>query len=291
MLDPREQGGVMRVAVVQMCSGADKTANVARATELVEAAAAAGSRLVILPEYMTYLGPESGMEAAAEAVPGPTTAHFVSVARRLSVAVLVCLLERTPEPGRYWNTAVLVLPDGQVPAAYRKVHTFDVDVPGDVTQRESATIRPGAAPVIATVGELDLGLSICFDVRFPELYRALASAGATAFAIPAAFFDATGRAHWNVLVRARAIENHAWVLAATQHGVNGAGNRMHGHAMIIDPWGTVVGERPDGDGIVMADVEPTEALRRRRQIPVLTARRPSVYERSVVHDSLEAGRE
>lgn len=279
----------MRVAVAQMNSMTDKARNVARATALVEEAGAAGAALVILPEYMTYLGPDEGLAAAAESVPGPTTEAFGELARRLSLAVLVCLVERTATPGRYFNTSVVIGPDGRVTAAYRKVHMFDVDVPGGVTERESDTIEAGDALAIASVGGAALGLSICFDLRFPELYTALALAGATVLAIPSAFYDATGRAHWEVLVRARAIENHAYVLAATQHGTNGAGSRMHGHALIVDPWGTVLAALPDGDGVITAEIDPAEAGRRRAQIPVLSLRRPDVYARDVMVDSVGAG--
>lgn len=276
----------MRVAAAQMNSSADKASNIARARELVEEAAAAGATLVVLPEYMTYLGPDAGLAAAAESVPGPTTDTFGQLARRLSIAVLLCLVERTATAGRYFNTSVLIGPDGTVATAYRKVHMFDVDVPGGVTERESDTIQAGNTLAIARVGDVMLGLSICFDLRFPEQYRALALAGATVLAVPSAFYEATGRAHWEVLVRARAIENHAYVLAATQHGVSGAGSHMHGHALIIDPWGAVLASLTAGDGVITADIAPEEALRRRRQIPVLTVRQPDVYARAVLVDSV-----
>lgn len=279
----------MRVAVAQMNSVTDKARNIARAMELVEEAAAAGAALVVLPEYMTYLGPDEGLAAAAESVPGPTTDAFGELARRLSVAVLLCLVERTATPGRYFNTSVLIDSNGAVTAAYRKAHMFDVDVPGGVNDRESDTIQAGDALAIATVGDVTLGMSICFDLRFPEQYRALALAGATALAIPSAFYEVTGRAHWEVLVRARAIENHAYVLAATQHGVNGAGGRMHGHALIVDPWGAILAGLPNGDGVITAEIDPGEARRRREQIPVLSVRRPDVYAREILVDSVSAG--
>ncbi len=278
----------MRVAVVQMNSGADTARNVGRALELVDQAASRGARLAVLPEYMTYLGPAEGRGAAAEPIPGPTTRVLGERARAHEMFILCgSLVERTERADRFANTSVLIDPQGRIAAIYRKVHLFDVNVPDGVTEQESATIEPGDSLVTAEVGELLVGLSICFDLRFPELYRALAAAGATVLAVPSAFYEATGRAHWEILLRARAIENHAYVLAAAQHGINGAGNRMHGHSMIVDPWGTVLATVAAGDAVLTADVDPGEALRRRRQVPVLAARRSAAYERVVRADAAE----
>jgi predicted amidohydrolase len=276
------------MAVVQMNSGVDRAANVARGLALAGQAADAGAELVVLPEYMTYLGPDEGLVAVAEPVPGPTTAAFADLARRRSMAVVVCLVEATSDPARFGNTAVVIDRSGDLQATYRKVHMFDVDVPDGPDDKESNTIEPGTSLGIATFGDVALGLSICFDLRFPEQYRALARAGANVFAVPSAFYDATGRAHWEVLLRARAIENHAYVLAASQHSIDGAGSRMHGNAMIVDPWGVVLERLVDGDGVVVADIDPVEADRRRGQIPVLSAVRPEVYKAPPTRDRLEA---
>jgi deaminated glutathione amidase len=267
----------MRVAVVQMNSGTDRAANVARGLALAEQAADEGAGLVVLPEYMTYLGPDDGLAGAAEPVPGPTTDAFAELAWRRSITVVPCLVEATASPSRFRNTAVVIDPSGRLQAAYRKVHMFDVDVPDGPTDRESDTMEPGTSLSIASVGGLRVGLSICFDLRFPELYRALALAGANVLVVPSAFYEATGRAHWEVLLRARAIENHAYVLAATQHGINGAGGHMHGNAMIVDPWGVILARLADGDGVVTADIDPAEADRRRGQVPVLSVVAPGVY--------------
>ena len=166
-------------------------------------------------------------------------------------------------------------------AVYRKVHLFDVAVSKEVSTHESASIAPGDVLVAVELPEFVLGMSICFDLRFPELYRALAAAGAQVLVVPAAFREVTGRAHWDALVRARAIENHAYVVAAAQRGVAGGNVAMHGHSMIVDPWGAVLAELPDGDGVIVAEVDAAEVEKRRGQIPVLAARRTDVYARPV----------
>jgi deaminated glutathione amidase len=169
-------------------------------------------------------------------------------------------------------------PQGRLIARYRKVHLFDVNVPGQVTDTESSVILPGQELVLAGLPEFKVGLTICFDLRFPELYRQLAVAGAEVLVVPAAFARATGRAHWEILLRARAIENHAYVLAAAQFGQDSAGHWRHGHSMIVDPWGSILAQAAEeGEEVLVADVDPHLVARRRQQIPVLQMRRPDVY--------------
>jgi deaminated glutathione amidase len=267
------------LAVVQMASGTDVESNVSAALELCERAADQGATYVQVPEYVNYYGAPRGFADAAETVPGPTTTRFSELARRRGVAVHVgSLLERTPEVGRSHNTSVLIDRSGEVVAVYRKTHLFDIDVPGEVSYRESDAIVAGDDVVVADVEGFTLGLSICFDVRFPELYRRLARDGATVMAIPSAFAAATGRVHWEVLVRARAIENHAFVAAAAQVGTTSEGLATWGHSMIVGPWGEIIAEsHADGPDLLVATVDVDDVARRRAQIGVLTLRRPHLY--------------
>jgi predicted amidohydrolase len=267
------------LAAVQMTSGTDVATNVATALELAGQAADRGATYVQVPEYVTYYGPVRGFADAAESVPGPTTQRFADLARQRGVTVHVgSLLERSSESGRYHNTSVLIDASGELVATYRKAHLFDIDVPGEVAHRESDAIVAGDDVVVADLGEFRLGLSICFDVRFPELYRHLALHGATVLAIPAAFAAATGRVHWEVLVRARAIENHAFVVAAAQVGTTSEGLATWGHSMIVGPWGEVLAESvSDGNDVLVAHVDLAEVARRRAQLAVLTLRRPDLY--------------
>jgi predicted amidohydrolase len=272
-------GEMLQVAALQMRSGTDKALNVATAIELVHAAADQGATYIQLPEYFNFYGPARHYEGVAESVPGPTTDQMADVARARGVSVhLGSLLETSTYERRSYNTSVLIGASGDILATYRKAHLFDIDVPGEVTFHESAAIAPGSQLVLAPLGRFVLGLTICFDVRFAEQYRALALRGATVFSVPAAFSAVTGPAHWQVLLRARAIENHAFVVAATQAGTTDEGLATYGHAMIIDPWGEVLAEtRTDQPEIVLASIDPDEVTRRRREIDVFALRRPVLY--------------
>jgi predicted amidohydrolase len=272
-------GEMLQVAALQMRSGTDKALNVATAIELVHAAADQGATYIQLPEYFNLYGPARHYEGVAESVPGPTTDQMADVARARGVSVhLGSLLETSPYERRSYNTSVLIGASGDILATYRKAHLFDIDVPGEVTFHESAAIAPGSQLVLAPLGRFVLGLTICFDVRFAEQYRALALRGATVFSVPAAFSAVTGPAHWQVLLRARAIENHAFVVAATQAGTTDEGLATYGHAMIIDPWGEVLAEtRTDQPEVVLASIDPDEVTRRRREIDVFALRRPVLY--------------
>jgi len=269
----------IRVAALQMTSGSDRAANVERAIELVEAGADEGATYLQLPEHFNYLGPVERYREVAETVPGPTTDRFGDYARKRHVVVhLGSMLEVGDAPGKFFNTSVVLGTSGEVVAAYRKAHLFDIDVPGAVTYRESDTIIPGDDLVVVTCPGFDLGLSVCFDLRFPELYRALALAGASVLAIPSAFRAATGRAHWEVLVRARAIENHAFVIAAAQAGTTAEGIASFGHSLVVGPWGEVVAESSgDGEDVLVTSLDMDQVARRRSQIDVLHLRRPDLY--------------
>jgi predicted amidohydrolase len=267
----------LRVALIQTDAGPDPDANVARAAELADAAAADGARLVALPEYLQYRGPDAGFRASARAIPGPFTAPFAEIARRRGCWILAgSLAETSGDPDRPFNTSTLIGPDGEITARYRKIHLFDVAVERGPVDAESARVSGGSEAVIADLDGTRLGLTICYDLRFPELYRTLALAGAEILAVPSNFTERTGRDHWEVLLRARAIENGAWVIAPSQIG-GPAGQPAYGHSMVIDPWGIVVARAPDGETTIHATIDTDRVAAVRRQIPALANRRPGTY--------------
>jgi predicted amidohydrolase len=268
----------VRVAAIQMTSGSDVAANEESIFRLIDRASELGATYLQLPEYSTYWGPRSGYDAAAKTLDDGFIRQLGLVAKGRGVTVHVgSMLEPAPE-GRFFNTSVVIGPSGDVVAIYRKVHLFDAQPPGGVTYFESEFISAGSQMRVVAVGEMRLGLSICFDVRFAEFYRALVLAGANVLAIPAAFSAQTGPAHWEVLVRARAIENHAFVVAATQVGTTIEGLGTHGHSMVVDPWGQVIAEsKLEGEDVLMADLDLEQVELRRGQIEVLRLRRPDVY--------------
>jgi predicted amidohydrolase len=265
------------VALVQLAATDDVAANIQQAATLADVAAADGARLVALPEYLHFRGPDAGFRASASDIPGDLTSPFAAVARARDAWILLgSIAERSSDPARPFNTSVLIGPDGSVAATYRKVHLFDVDVERGPADAESSRATAGDAPVCADVDGVNVGLTICYDLRFPELYRSLALAGAEVLTVPANFTERTGRDHWEVLLRARAIENGAWVLAPAQ--VFGPpGHPAFGRSMVIDPWGTVVAQAPDAVGITRARIETDRVAAVRRQIPVLANRRPEAY--------------
>ncbi len=265
------------VALVQLDATDDVDTNLARAAALTDEAAAAGARLVVLPEYLHYRGPNDGYRASARPVPGPLTESFADVARRRDAWILVgSVAETSADPGRPYNTSVLLAPSGEVAATYRKVHLFDVAVEHGPVDTESAKVTPGDVAVCADVDGIRIGLSVCYDLRFPELYRTLALAGAEILTVPSNFAERTGRDHWEVLLRARAIENGAWVLAPAQVG-GPPGQPAFGRSMIVDPWGTVVAQAPDRVAIVSAVLDMDRVAAVRRQIPALANRRREAY--------------
>jgi predicted amidohydrolase len=273
----------MRVAAVQLNSQHDKDLNIKTAVEAVGSAAERGARFVLLPEYVDYLGTKEGAAAAAEPEDGPAHAAFAEAARTHGVWLHCGSIRVAAPDGRAFNTSVVFAPDGSAAARYRKIHLFDVDIPDGVTYRESDSVAPGDRFVTCDVDDWKVGLSICYDLRFPELYRGLTLAGANLIVVPAAFTFYTGRYHWEVLLRARAIESQCYVLAAGQTGPHiaddGAPARTNGRSMLIDPWGTVVACAPDTDGlsIVTGDLDRSQLDTVRNQVPSLRNRRPEVY--------------
>jgi predicted amidohydrolase len=258
-------------AVIQMTSTSDREANWAQASDLIRRAASYGARLVATPENTNYLGPPAEKVRLAEPLDGPTCGRFAELAHRLGIYVLLgSFNEASDQPGRCRNTSVLFGPEGTRIAVYRKIHLFDVDVSETVRYRESATIEPGDRPVIAETPLGRLGLSVCFDLRFGNLYRRLVHDGAEILCVPAAFTLTTGRDHWEPLLRARAIECQAYVLAPAQCGRHDdPGLReSFGHAMIVDPWGHVIAMAPDGPGLALAELDLDCVQRVRKAIPM-----------------------
>ena len=268
----------MRVAAVQLNSTADPEANLLVADRLTRAAAADGARLIVLPEKWTAIGSDAELRAAAETLDGPAIEWARASARELGVDLVAgSILERVPGQEKLANTSVHVDPQGEVRAVYRKVHMFDVEIEGR-SYRESELEEPGEEIVLSqTADGVDLGLSICYDLRFPELYRILAVRGARVIALPAAFTLPTTRDHWEVLVRARAIENQAFMIAANQFGPHPAAQHSGGRSMIVDPWGLVLAQAPDSEGHIVAELDFERQREIRARLPALSNRRPAVY--------------
>jgi len=269
----------IRVAAVQLSSGAHPATNVERARELVRRAASEGAQYIQLPEYFNFRGPASRYSSVAETIPGPTTAIFAALAKELAVVIhLGSMFERSSHPDKSFNTSVVIDRDGEILATYRKGHLFDVNVPGEIVHEESRHIAAGDQLSVVDVYGLRLGLSICFDLRFAELYRQLALHGATVLAVPSSFAVATGHVHWEVLLRARAIENHAYVIAAAQAGTTDEGVSSHGHSLIIGPWGEVLAaSEAEGEDVIYATITVEEVARRRSHIDVWSLQRPDLY--------------
>jgi len=250
----------------------------AGADRLTRGAAADGATLIVLPEKWTALGREEDLRAAAEPLDGPAVEWAREIARELEIDLVAgSIVEQPPGGEKLANTSVHVNPRGEVAAVYRKVHMFDVEIEGR-SYRESDLEDPGDEVVVSETAEgVALGMSICYDLRFPELYRILAVRGARVIAVPAAFTLPTTRDHWEVLLRARAIENQAFVVAANQIGPHPGEHRSGGRSMIVDPWGVVLAQAQDREGHIVADLDLERQLEIRAQLPALANRRPSAY--------------
>ena len=268
----------MKAAAVQLNSTADLGANLATADRLTRAAAADGAQLIVLPEKWTAMGSEDELRAAAEPLDGQAVSWARQTAAELGVDLVAgSFLERIPGEEKLANTCVHVGPTGAVQAVYRKLHMFDVEVDGR-SYRESDIELPGEETVLSeTSTGVELGLTICYDLRFPEIFRILAVRGARAFALPSAFTLPTTRDHWEVLVRARAIENQAFVIAANQVGPHPGGTRSGGRSMIVDPWGVMLAQAPDGERHILAELDLERQAQIRAQLPALAHRRPEAY--------------
>ncbi len=262
--------------VIQMTSTADVAANMRTVHRLVDEAALRGAEIVVVPECFSYLGPEQGKLDIAESLDeaGPILDRCRDTARDAGVDVVYGgFWEKSEVPGKVHNSCIYMGAGGSVEAVYRKIHLFDVDLSDGTKILESETVEPGSEAIIAEAPFGTLGLSVCYDLRFPELYRRLVDAGAIALAIPAAFTLTTGKDHWHVLLRARAIEQQCYVLAAAQTGHHYAQRRSYGHALIADPWGTVIAQCGEGEGVAVAPIDPAYVENVRRAVPSLEHRR------------------
>lgn len=267
---------IKKVGVVQMTSTADVEANLTTTERCVRMAADDGASLVLVPECFAYLGPEAGKLDIAEALPGggPILERMKALAVGCGAdVVLGGFWEKGEKPEQVRNACVHVDATGAVRAVYRKIHLFDVDLPDGTRLMESETVEAGSETVVTDAPFGRLGLSVCYDLRFPELYRRLVDDGAIALAIPAAFTLTTGKDHWHVLLRARAIEAQSYVLAAAQFGHHYGRRWSYGHALIADPWGTVLAEHGDGEGAVVARLDTEVVERVRAGLPSLRHRR------------------
>jgi predicted amidohydrolase len=268
----------MRAAAVQLNSTDDKQRNLATADRLMREAAGQGAELVVLPEKFNVLGTHDDYVAGAETLDGPTVGWARELAQELGIDLVAgSIVERREGREKLSNTSVHVGPDGELKAVYRKIHMFDVVVGGQ-TYRESESEEPGDELVVSeTADQVPLGLSVCYDLRFPELYRILAIKGARVITVPAAFTKVTGQAHWEILLRARAIENQAFVVAADQVGSHPPDKESYGGSMIVDPWGEVLARAPDDECVVSAELDLSRQDEIREQLPSLANRVPGAY--------------
>ncbi|MEO6496734.1 MAG: carbon-nitrogen hydrolase family protein [Solirubrobacteraceae bacterium] len=265
----------LRAAAIQLNATTDSERNMATADRLVRNAAGRGAELILLPEKWVVLGSADELRAGAQDLDGPALTWASAVARELGIDLVAgSLTLREDDRERLVNASVHVGPDGELKALYRKLHMFDVELDGRA-YRESDAEEPGDEVVLTrTADGVEVGMSVCYDLRFPELYRALASRGARILTVPSAFTLATTRDHWEVLLRARAIEDQAFVIAANQIGEHGHGMRSGGRSVIVDPWGVVLATAPDGECAIVADLDLELLADVRRRLPSLANRRP-----------------
>ncbi len=262
-------------AAVQLRCTAHTEANLQTAERLIRRAAGFGASLVVTPEATNYLGPHPEKVRLAESIDGPTIDGFRSLAAELRIHLVIGSFNERFDDQRCYNTSVVITPEGELAGSYRKIHLFDVDVSEDVRFKESDTVKAGDTPAVVQTELGPLGMSICYDLRFPEMYRHLTDAGAKILLVPSAFTLTTGKDHWEPLLRARAIENQCYVIAPGQFGEHGDGGLRHswGHSMIIDPWGHVVALASDGPSIALAEIDLAHVDRVRRGMPVASHRR------------------
>jgi predicted amidohydrolase len=265
----------LRVAAVQLSSQSDVGENLGRMKSAVRAAAERGARVVLLPENFAFMGPEPDKRAIAEELgkAGPIGSALAEAAAKHSLTIIAGgFPEASAERERPFNTCAVFGRDGKLVARYRKIHLFDVSLPDGTELKESVATLPGSELVVVNLEGFEFGLSICYDLRFPELYRKLVDHGAEVLVVPAAFTLTTGKDHWHVLLRARAIEAQCFVMAAAQWGKHPKGRLTYGHSLIADPWGIVVSECSDGEGVVVAELDKTSIQRVRQSLPSLAHR-------------------
>jgi len=261
-------------AAVQMLASDDKAANFKEAEHWIRQAATNGARVIALPEVFIWRGTKKLERESAEPIPGPTSTAMAGLARELGIYLLAgSILEEIPGSAKAYNTSLLMDPNGKLIASYRKIHLFDVDLANGVSLRESDTRAHGDEVVVAQTELATMALSVCYDLRFPELYRGLADQGAQLIFVPSAFTAFTGAAHWEALLRARAIENQVYIIAPDQFGKSAKSFETHGHSMIIDPWGKILAELATGSGVICAELDLEYLAKVRTELPALKHRR------------------
>jgi predicted amidohydrolase len=265
-------------AAVQLLASSDKEANLAEAEALVREACRRGATVVALPEVFNWRGDPQEERSHAETIPGPTSERMSLVAREMKIYLLAgSMLERAGESEKVYNTSVLIDPNGAIVASYRKIHLFDVDLARGVRRMESETRDAGTEVVVAKSRYCPMGLTICYDLRFPELYRALTVRGAELAFVPSAFTALTGEAHWEPLLRARAIENQIYIVAPDQVGKSPRSFATYGNSMIIDPWGRVLARAPDHPSVIVAEIDLEYLARVRAELPALSHRKSLLH--------------
>lgn len=258
-------------AAIQLCAGTDKGANLDKAEAMVATAAERGAALIALPEVFAWRGERGDELSGAEAVPGPTTERCARWARTHRVHLLAgSVIERVTGEPKAYNTSLLFEPGGEIIGRYRKAHLFDVALPGRLEIRESASRMSGTEVVTARTALGVVGMAVCYDLRFPELFRAMTLSGAQIVCLPSAFTFPTGAAHWEPLVRARAIENQVYVIAANQIGPTPLQTVDYGNSVVVDPWGTIIARAPDAETVITAPIDLEYESRVRRELPCLT---------------------
>jgi predicted amidohydrolase len=266
------------VAVLQMNSGEDKSKNVETALRLIDEAALTGARLVVLPEIWTYLGSDEGNRENADVIPGPVTDALAAKAKQHGIYVHGgSILEKRDGEPKLFNTTVVFDPSGELVAQYSKIHMFDVVLDGVASYQESNTVQRGEEIVTFDLDGTTVGLAICYDLRFPELFRILTLRGADVIVLPAAFTMTTGKDHWEVLIRARAIENQVYMVSCGQYGPDSSGKWCYGRSLIADPWGTVLATAPDREYVLRATVDLDYLQKVRRQVPSVQNRQAGLY--------------
>jgi predicted amidohydrolase len=266
----------MKVACLQLRSGDDVGENLERASALIRQAQSGGARFVATPENTCLMAPDGGakLEKSFAESDDPALPAFCALANELDIWLLIGSLAIKVSPTKTANRSFLIGPDGRIAARYDKIHLFDVNLPSGETYRESNTVQPGDDAVVANLPWGRIGLSVCYDLRFPQLYRTLAKAGAEILAVPSAFTETTGKAHWHVLLRARAIENACFVMAPAQGGEHSNGRRTYGHTLIVGPWGEVLAEGGTDPGIISAELDFGDIAAARGKVPALNHDRP-----------------
>ena len=268
----------LKAAVIQLNSGSDKAKNLENASRLITKAAYRGAQLVALPELFNWRGSKQEVKLNSESIPGPTLKRMAELASSLKLFLLCgSIIETNARSSKPYNTSFLLDPHGKCIASYRKLHLFKAQLKGGGNIDEHQSYSTGGEVKTFTTSVGKVGLTICYDLRFPELYRALAHDGAVVIFVPSAFTFETGKAHWEILLRARAIENQVYLIAPNQYGTDPLGNHAYGHSMIVDPWGTIIAQGSEGEGIIYGELDLEYLHRVREQLPSLKHLREDLF--------------